>query len=92
MKWRDPQSTISKSYPGTYAALSKIGTVARLQISKTITGTTYALERAEGLDAGTLWVDVAGFTAVEGAADVELTDPGASAPKGFYRLRLEREP
>lgn len=75
-----------------FRILSKTGTDARFQLSKTITGTTYAVERMEGLEAGALRVDVAGFTAVEDAADVELTDPGALTPKGFYRLRLERDP
>jgi hypothetical protein len=75
-----------------FRILSKTGTDARFQLSKTIAGTTYAVERMEGLESGALRVDVAGLTAVENAADVELTDPGALTPKGFYRLRLERDP
>jgi hypothetical protein len=81
--------------PGSFLRfriLSKIGSDARFQLSKTIAGTTYAIERMDSLDAGALRVDVAGLTAVENAADVELMDPGALTPKGFYRLRLERDP
>lgn len=75
-----------------FRILSKVGTDARFQLSKTIPGTTYAVERMDGLEAGALRVDVAGFTATGDATDVELADPAALTPKGFYRLRLEREP
>jgi hypothetical protein len=76
----------------SFRILSKTGTDAHFSISRAITGTTYAVERMDGLEAGALRVDVAGFTAAEDASDVALTDPAAATPSGFYRLRLERQP
>lgn len=75
-----------------FRILSKTGTDARFSISRAITGTTYAVERMDDLQAAAFKVDVAGFTAAEDASDVELTDPAAATLSGFYRLRLEREP
>lgn len=75
-----------------FQILSKSGTEARFQLSKTIAGTTYAVERLESFEPGALRVDVAGLTETADSTDVVLSDFNATAPTGFYRLRLGREP
>lgn len=75
-----------------FQILSRTGTEARFQISKTIAGTTYAVERLENFEPGALRVDVAGLTETTDSTGVVLIDFNATAPTGFYRLRLDREP
>ena len=75
-----------------FQILSKTGTTARFGISKSNTGTTYAVMKSTTLGPGALSSDVFSFTATIDEVNVELSDATAISPSGFYRLRLERAP